>query len=111
MINYLKNRLSWFLKRSVPRKYTGAPSNNLRKLKNLDYCPKYCISGYNSATGLGYQNRDLVSKLKISRWLAIEHPTQPFLNDIEGVETGKLNFETNEIVLRKSLKDMGLQDN
>jgi glycosyltransferase involved in cell wall biosynthesis len=35
------------------------------------------LSGFNSATGLGYQNRDLVDKLPIASWLIVEHPSKP----------------------------------
>lgn len=37
------------------------------------------LSGFNSATGLGYQNRDLIDKLPIASWLIIEHPSKPSL--------------------------------
>jgi len=37
------------------------------------------LSGFNSATGLGYQNRDLVDKLPIATWLVVEHPSKPSL--------------------------------
>lgn len=35
------------------------------------------LSGFNSATGLGYQNRDLIDKLPIASWLIVEHPSKP----------------------------------
>lgn len=35
------------------------------------------LSGFNSATGLGYQNRDLIDKLPIASWLVVEHPSKP----------------------------------
>lgn len=34
------------------------------------------LSGFNSATGLGYQNRDLIDKLPIVTWLIVEHPSK-----------------------------------
>jgi hypothetical protein len=38
------------------------------------------LLGFNSATGLGYQNRDLVDKLPIASWLIVEHPSKPSLD-------------------------------
>ena len=35
------------------------------------------LSGFNTATGLGYQNRDLIDKLPIATWLIVEHPSKP----------------------------------
>lgn len=45
------------------------------------------LSGFNSPTGLGYQNRDLVDKLSISSWLVVEHPTKSTLPPPDAIPT------------------------
>jgi len=65
---------------------------------------KIGLVGWNTATGLGYQNRDIADHLPIERWLVPVHPEYPALPDPE--ISGRLDYvpvRLNRLVLRRWL--------
>jgi glycosyltransferase involved in cell wall biosynthesis len=62
------------------------------------------LSGYNSATGLGYQNRDIAQRLPIEKWLVLKHPTKPELPAIPSLKTVVVGFDASAAFLKNWLE-------
>lgn len=93
MQRYIQNRLAWLQVNHPPL----IRSSDENRLTTWDYNTRgpmrIGLSGYNCATGLGYQNRDLVDKLPLQEWLVVEHPTKPLLPLVSELRTTLVNLE------------------
>lgn len=94
----IENRFAWRHLGKMPAKAPSSRKNNLDiRLESGGFKPmKIGLSGFNSPTGLGYQNRDLVKHLSLSKWLCIQHAYLDTLPDMPGIETTHTSLQATD---------------
>jgi hypothetical protein len=108
MLNYLKNRFSWYLRKKAPSSYRSSTVIGRKPSSRSSTPARIGLAGYNAATGLGYQNRDLIKQLGIEHWLVIESPNVPKLASISTANATSVSIFASEAEIREWLEPIDI---